>query len=654
MALPANISTGRVTGQFIVGVADGVDADDEPDFIAARGTIAFTASTPYLPNPTASPNPVTMLNTTILGVLDDEGYLCTPSPSNPSIAGRRGIRLVATDDPDASVEGWTWKATPKLENVNGSSIADAIKTFDFALPSDSTVDLTTVVKVPASQGIGTEQAEALAASAQAAAKAAAISVDDALAAAMNAEESARAANLTLIELGNNTAEAVEREISTEGSLGNAAVGRVVGQVVPPQVQRLTAQYLAEDGTVADAAASAVDTALDSADVILGTDTRILQRTMETEYAIPFADRDGFVAGGFTADGGHLSLNKSMILPDDAVQTDSVVGMTSLDPSTGYVSGAMDKDGYLSFGIRTDGAFRVFKGDGGVASRTKIACFGDSLTRGYTGGTAWDIADSWPSRLGVMLPGAQVANLGYGGNTADEIRIRSGAKDLLLTPAGGMIPATGSVVVTTRQNVGFIGDGNITFSGFLAGIFGSFQRTAGVMTFTRRSPGVGVAVTTPTKFVVAEPDYSGHTAIIWLGRNDVSYGVTGAETTVAEHVVASTLELVEWLTPRMKQVIVVGTTNRVDEPRGTEKYDTVIEINQRLSQLLPGKYMDVRTWLVNRAIYDAGMTPTQADLDAIAKDTPPPQIMDGGSHYNKPIAPLLAGMFHKRLIEKGYI
>lgn len=180
MALPANISTGRVTGQFIVGVVDGLDEDDEPDFIAASGSIAFTASTPYLPNPTASPNPVTMLKTTILAVLDDEGYICTPDHENPMVAGKRGIRLVATDDPDASVEGWTWKATPQFRDVGGMVIHDAIKTFDFALPSGSTVDLTTVVKVPASQGIGTEQAVAAAAAASAAARQAAEAAREAI------------------------------------------------------------------------------------------------------------------------------------------------------------------------------------------------------------------------------------------------------------------------------------------------------------------------------------------------------------------------------------------------------------------------------------------------------------------------------------------
>lgn len=163
MVLPSNVSTGRITGRFIIGVADGPDPDDEPDMIPAAGTITFTASVPYLPNPTATPTPVTILKTSIIGVLDAEGYLCAPSATDPLKAGNRGIRLIATDDPDLSVQDWTWTVNYTFGNVNG--VTPRIATHSMALPSDATIDLTTVVKVPSSTGIGTEQAEALAAAA---------------------------------------------------------------------------------------------------------------------------------------------------------------------------------------------------------------------------------------------------------------------------------------------------------------------------------------------------------------------------------------------------------------------------------------------------------------------------------------------------------
>lgn len=171
--MTANISTGRVKGQFIVGITDGADDDYDPDTIPAVGFVTFTASVPYLPGPTADPSPVTILQTPITAVLDSEGYICTPVAGTLE-PGYRGVRLIATDDPDLSVVDWTWNATYRFSATGVASLS--IPTHSFALPSGTVVDLTTVVKVPSSTGIGTEQAEALAASAQAAAVAAANSV----------------------------------------------------------------------------------------------------------------------------------------------------------------------------------------------------------------------------------------------------------------------------------------------------------------------------------------------------------------------------------------------------------------------------------------------------------------------------------------------
>lgn len=189
MALPANVDTGLVTGRFLVGVIDGPDPDDDPDGLPAQGTITFTASVPYLPNPTADPAPVTILKAPIVGALDSDGYLCVRGADGT--VGARGVRLVATDDPDLSVQGWTWTVTYAFETVNG--VRPQIASHSMALPADATVDLTTVVRVPSSTGIGVEQAEALAASAQAAA---AQSAADVAAAREAAQEAAQAAQPT--------------------------------------------------------------------------------------------------------------------------------------------------------------------------------------------------------------------------------------------------------------------------------------------------------------------------------------------------------------------------------------------------------------------------------------------------------------------------
>ncbi|WP_434922947.1 phosphodiester glycosidase family protein [Glutamicibacter sp. PAEs-4] len=130
--------------------------DQEPDFIAAVGRILFVASVPYLPDPTADPAPVTLLQAPVVGVLDHEGYLCTVNEAGGP--GERGIRLIATDDPDLLVQEWTWNVKYTFETVNG--VEPKIEPHAFFLPSDAAVDLTTLVKVPSSPGLGLEQVEA--------------------------------------------------------------------------------------------------------------------------------------------------------------------------------------------------------------------------------------------------------------------------------------------------------------------------------------------------------------------------------------------------------------------------------------------------------------------------------------------------------------
>lgn len=155
--LPLNVSTGMVTGRFVIAAIDGADAAQEPDAIPASGTVTFTSPLTYAPDQTASPSPVTILFAPIVGVFDEEGYLFTPHPVTGE-AMYRGVKLIATDDPDISVTDWTWTATYAFDSVAG--VKPVIASHSFALPSGSTQDLTTLVQVPSSPDYGLPQAEA--------------------------------------------------------------------------------------------------------------------------------------------------------------------------------------------------------------------------------------------------------------------------------------------------------------------------------------------------------------------------------------------------------------------------------------------------------------------------------------------------------------
>lgn len=149
MALPSNISYGTVTGQFLAAVADGPDDDKLPEGIPMSGTVTFTPSTPYVYNFGASPNPVTIIKTSIVCQLDSEGYLCSPYKSVTSPLSR-GVTLVATDDPDITPSGWTWTAIYNLTDPNGMRVN--MPNHSFLVPGNQTVDLTTAAPLISSGG----------------------------------------------------------------------------------------------------------------------------------------------------------------------------------------------------------------------------------------------------------------------------------------------------------------------------------------------------------------------------------------------------------------------------------------------------------------------------------------------------------------------
>lgn len=166
MPLSATISTGLVKGRFGDRVVAGPNG--EKLLIPARGRIDFVGMTPFSSFPLATPDPITMLRPTGSGILDSDGYLCTPDPDDKDKPGERMVLLQADNDPDSTVQGWTWRATLRFVNADGTRVHNTLNTITFDLPfGDVPFDLAHAVDVPESVGIGTEQAIILAAAAQA-------------------------------------------------------------------------------------------------------------------------------------------------------------------------------------------------------------------------------------------------------------------------------------------------------------------------------------------------------------------------------------------------------------------------------------------------------------------------------------------------------
>lgn len=151
---PTNVGSGQIVGRYVVGVIDSPDdTDDEPELIPARGTITFTPSIGYVPNSTTE-IPMTIMKAPITGVLDSEGYLCTPDNSvSPEGGLTRGIKLFATDV--GQVTGWTYSVKYSFTPVG--TVSPHIPDHPLSVPDKSTQDLTAVAPTPYAPVIGIPQ-----------------------------------------------------------------------------------------------------------------------------------------------------------------------------------------------------------------------------------------------------------------------------------------------------------------------------------------------------------------------------------------------------------------------------------------------------------------------------------------------------------------
>lgn len=141
MALPTNVEFCEVTGRFLRAVLDSTDPDRDPEGVPLEGLrVTFTAGiSPALVRNVSAVPPVMIVVDPIVVFTDADGVLVDAD-------GTAGVFLVASDDPDLDPSGWTYSVD--VRNTAGATITR----FSFVAPSGGSVDLATVVPVPASPG----------------------------------------------------------------------------------------------------------------------------------------------------------------------------------------------------------------------------------------------------------------------------------------------------------------------------------------------------------------------------------------------------------------------------------------------------------------------------------------------------------------------
>lgn len=151
------LPTGEVVGRFVVDIQDSPDPDKKPELVPATGTITFRSSIPYLQIIGSVVGDFTMFRGPFVSVLDEDGFVSTRNPDSPDEIMYRGMTLIANDSDLMLTKDWTWTATFNLTGHDGRPLAYPQTTF--TVGTGQIVDLTKVLKVPASPGVGVTQLE---------------------------------------------------------------------------------------------------------------------------------------------------------------------------------------------------------------------------------------------------------------------------------------------------------------------------------------------------------------------------------------------------------------------------------------------------------------------------------------------------------------
>lgn len=416
--------------------------------------------------------------------------------------------------------------------------------------------------------------------------------------------------------------------------------------------KLAADAVGSSPTVTAAAAAAVGNALDGADVVRGT-----ARGRTTE-----------AAGGFIGENDRLT---DLVFDEDGEVPDFVLldrwaprlGVTDVVKGSvkGYTSTAaggfvgdndrltelvVDSNGNVPTSVLDRWASRMNLGSQtptpGVnpfASTLPIVAIGDSQTG--------EVHDNvrWPEVMGAALglKAEQVRNCGFPGETSVAIAAKMGAVPAVW-PAGGTIPASGYVEVILKDHVDMM-RWWAAMPCTLAGVPGTLSRnpsqpgtepsTSFPARFTRTTPGTAVTVPPNAPFVPQTLALRGCMSILMVGRNNTSDPV---------RVRSDTRAIVEQLTALDGKYLVLSQIN-----------GQATGINTLLAQDYGPRYLDVGKYLTSaQALTDSKITPTQADLDAVAGKQIPPSFLADGTHLNGVGLTLQGNFVAQHLIGKAWL
>lgn len=285
----------------------------------------------------------------------------------------------------------------------------------------------------------------------------------------------------------------------------------------------------------------------------------------------------------------------------------------------------------------------------ISSGPNIVCWGDSMTAG-----AGSDGNPYTKYLQNLLisygSDAVVYNCGVGGETSVTIAARQGGNPFSVTVTSGSIAASASVdnPITFNALSGVIptpllqGSGNPFedvgyLKGVLNGVAGAIHGAAGnTYVFRRDESGSVVTTNRPTLFFT---DYSkelrSDIAIFWVGQNNSSVGNDA-------RAIPDVKAMIQHLQAADKRYLVIN------KPISTPEEDKIwyAEFGNR--------YIAARAYMIEFGMQDAGLTPTQEDIDSMNAGYIANSLRYDNVHWKAPGYEILANLIFKRLKDLEWI
>jgi len=280
----------------------------------------------------------------------------------------------------------------------------------------------------------------------------------------------------------------------------------------------------------------------------------------------------------------------------------------------------------------------------------IVCWGDSLTVGKGGkGVTYPkvLAELISKNIYANLP---VINCGVGGETSTTIIGRAGGAPYIIANSF-TIPydiskvkitftsSDGSSIAPLRQ--GKCGVNPVTINGIAGNISieqDSYTSLEYSYYFTRSTPGNSVDIDAGTKIITSGSIlYNNYIPVIFIGQN-------GGWKSYAD-LISQQMSIVNSQTKKQDKYVILGLTT------GTASSRSGLET--AMVNFYGDKYINLREYLSADGIYDAGLRPTEKDLEAMKVGSVPPSLLSDSVHLNSYGYTLIGNLVYKRMMELGY-